>query len=118
MIYIKDGLTREKLTELFQYSLQEHCLFPMAIKPNTNILNDHVFKELSVIKFLKIEEGPYREILNTGKEEYFVRFSVKVLVEDHYWEGKSGTDWQTNDKVLSGVVPRVIHVDVCKILFG
>lgn len=85
MVYTKDGLTKEKLVELLQYSLRPECQFLTAVKPNTDVVNDHVFQNESVVRMLKMEEKINEEIQADLTVTYTYKFSVKVLVEDKYW---------------------------------
>lgn len=117
MIYIKDGLTREKFIELLNYSLSEECMFLMAIKPETRIVNDHVYQKESVVKFLKMDEVNFTTTSIDSEKSISPRFNLKVLVEDNYWEKAIGNNRKSR-LVLSGIVPKSVHVNVCKILFG
>lgn len=117
MIYIKDGLTREKFIELLDYSLSEECLYLMAIKPETRIVNDHVYQKESVVKFLKIEEANFTTTSIDSEKSISPRFNLKVLVEDNYWEEPDSIN-RKEKYILSGIVPWPVHVNVCKILFG
>ena len=86
MIYSKDRVSRETLTNLIAYSLMPECQFFIGIKPRTNIVNDHERKVTSVISFLKIEEQVFEFPNRKEGDKHGRAFSVKVLVEDYYLE--------------------------------
>lgn len=104
MIYSKDGLTKEKLIELLQYSLKQECQFLTHKKP-------FEFTE-SIIRVLEIEEKFYDPVNNDGERVPSYRFSVKILVEDKYWikDIKDGVYYKSEK------VPSQIYTDVTRIL--
>ncbi|MCX6735707.1 MAG: hypothetical protein NTZ13_01330 [Candidatus Parcubacteria bacterium] len=88
MIFIKDCVTRQKFIELVEFSLAPECQFLIAVKPKTNIVNDHLFQNGSIISFLKVEEHIFEDVDAQGLATLWAGFSVKILVEDEYWVKK------------------------------
>jgi hypothetical protein len=115
VVISKNGVTRKQFIALLQYSLLEECQFTLAVKPKTNIRNDHKFQIGSVIRFLKVEESVHCYVESIGEEEcYAPLFTIKVCVEDRYWEKLLDSDGDVH--TLSGIVPSAIRVKVAEIL--
>jgi hypothetical protein len=109
MIISKDRITREKLVALIQFSIAPECQFLTAIKPNTNIVNDHVFQNDSVLSFLKVEERTFKDIDDQGQETFWVGFSVKILAEDKYWNAKERPTYKS-ETVPPAVLNKVAEI--------
>ena len=114
MIIIKDEVSRNTLSALLEYSISDECQFLIAVKPKTQVLNDHLVQLGSVIKILKCQEKVVRFCDDMGNKSYQELFSIKVLVEDAYWVPSKGEKKDIHYK--SGKVPTTIHARVNEIL--
>jgi hypothetical protein len=112
MIISKDRVTPETLIALMQYAQSEACTFLCAVKPPTNIVNDHVFQLGSVVSFLKIEGTVFQIVDAHGGKTYLTGFSIKVLVEDLYWiqDPEKERSYYKSERVPAAVLNRVSEI--------
>jgi len=118
MFYTKDGLTKEKLIELLQFSLSKECQFIIAVRQQPGTVDGiYSVQEGSIIRFLKMkEEEAYKEMQRNGTGVFSLRYSVKICVEDFFWEEVQGGDTEEGAYAQSGKTPIKIKNTVSKIL--
>lgn len=112
MILTRDGVTREQLAELLEFSQTSKCQFNIAIHPPRRI---KFVQNGSVISFMKIEEEICRLFDSDGKENYCIRFHLKICIEDYYYqetsEGKDGERrWFKSGQVPTEISEKVLDI--------
>ena len=115
MVYTKDGLTRKQLAELLEFSLDQRCQYVCGSygydADVEKVELGKKFQPRSVISFFSIKEE-LKRIEEGDKITPIFIFSVKVLVEDKFWE-KTESHY-----CKSGQIPLEIHQKVVEILNG
>jgi hypothetical protein len=115
MIITKEGVTREKLVELLNYSLTDECRFPYPLKPEARVFSSNSLGSRPCIRLLEAKEAVFQATNTNGEMEYSWRFFLKVCIEDNYWEpiitGGTLTGYRS-----SGIVPPAIKLRVAEIL--
>jgi hypothetical protein len=113
-IFIKNGISKEQLIDLLAFSRKAECQFLFQLGPAKNDDEDtYEFQQASAIRFLEVDQHVHKEVLSGGKSIRLHRFSVKICVEDNFWEAPIG---ESKLHHKTGVVPAEIKIKVAEIL--